>query len=60
MSDSKFFVVPGIFLCKTCKQEVSSARFWFSSGEISWLCNSKHISTVALIPTKRKKRDFDE
>lgn len=60
MSENKFLVVAGAFICKACKANISSARFWYSSGDVSWICESKHISTVGLVPKKKKKSDFDE
>jgi hypothetical protein len=58
MSDQLFMVVQGQFICKTCKVECRAARFWYGSGEISWLCSEKHISKVGLKAEKKKKKDF--
>lgn len=53
-----FTVYPGKFPCKTCQQEVKSLRLWSKTGEATWMCAQKHISSVILIPQKKKKKDF--
>ena len=53
-----FVVFPGKFSCKKCSQEVKSLRLWTESGDATWMCESKHISKVALIPDKKKRIDF--
>lgn len=58
MSNQKFMIVLGQFICKTCKKDVDSARFWHENGEVTWMCVDKHISKVGLIPHKKKKKDF--
>jgi hypothetical protein len=58
MAEEKFFNVPGQFICQKCKQDVSAARFWYESGDVTWMCVNKHISKVGLVAKKKKKQDF--
>ena len=53
-----FKVFPGKFLCKKCNEEVKSLRLWTESGDATWMCESKHVSKVSLLPEKKKKADF--
>jgi len=53
-----FTVYSGKFPCKKCNVEVTSLRYWSESGDATWMCESKHISKVNLIPTKKTKKDF--
>ena len=59
MAEKNFTVYPGKFPCKKCHEEVLSLRLWTASGDATWMCSSKHMSKVSLIPQKKKKRDFD-
>ena len=59
MADNKFDVIKGTFICQECKINVYSARFWKTNGEVSWMCESKHLSKVGLIPQKKKKKDYE-
>ena len=59
MAEEKFLQVPGKFICKKCKQDVTEARFWYESGDVTWMCQSKHISKVELVAKKKKKKDFE-
>lgn len=52
MSD-KFKVYSGKFPCKKCNQEVTSLRLWLDSGDLTWMCEDKHLSKVPLILTKK-------
>ena len=58
MSNKDFTVFSGKFLCKTCHKDVTSARLWSTTGEVTWMCLNKHLSKVGLVPQKKKKRDF--
>lgn len=58
MSNQDFMSFTGEFICKTCKEVSKSARFWYSTSEVSWICKDKHISKVGLKAEKKKKRDF--
>ena len=53
-----FKVFNGLFLCKKCGIEVNVLRLWSESGDATWMCDSKHLSRVSLIPQKKKKKDF--
>ena len=59
MADNKFDVLRGKFICQECKVDVLTARFWKGTGEVSWMCESKHLSKVGLIPQKKKKKDYE-
>jgi hypothetical protein len=54
----EFKIFSGKFLCKKCGEEVKSLRLWIESGDATWMCESKHVSKVGLIPDKKKKADF--
>ena len=54
-----FSVYSGKFICKKCNEEVKSLRLWNETGDATWMCESKHVSRVALIPDKRRKVDFN-
>ena len=54
----EFTIYPGKFPCKTCQEEVKSLRLWIEKGEVTWMCSKKHLSSVILIPQKKKKKDF--
>ena len=56
MADFKIF--PGKFPCKKCNEEVLSLRLWPETGDVTWMCSSKHISKMNLVPQKKKKADF--
>lgn len=58
MSNKDFTVFSGKFLCKECNKNVTSARLWSASGDVTWMCSDKHLSRVGLIPQKKKKKDF--
>ena len=55
-----FKVFAGKFPCKKCGEEVKSLRLWIDSGDTTWMCESKHVSRVNLIPEKKKKADFKD
>ena len=55
-----FSVYPGKFPCKKCGDEVKSLRLWIDSGDATWMCESKHVSKVNLIPEKKRKADFQD
>jgi hypothetical protein len=53
MSNEKFRVFNGSFICQTCKEEVKSLRLWLENADLTWMCTNKHISRVPLIITKK-------
>ena len=59
MAEKDFNIYTGQFPCKKCNEVVTELRLWSSSGDSTWMCSKKHISKVSLIPSKKKKRDFD-
>jgi hypothetical protein len=60
MAEEKFFHVPGQFICQKCKENVTAARFWYETGDVTWMCQNKHISRVELVAKKKKKKDFGD
>ena len=58
MAEEKFLPFPGKFICKKCKQDVTAGRFWYETGDVTWMCQNKHISRVELVAKKKKKKDF--
>lgn len=53
MPNDQFKVFNGEFLCHTCKEEVRSLRLWIQTGDLTWMCTTKHVSRVPLIVTKK-------
>jgi hypothetical protein len=58
MAEKEFTVFAGQAICQKCKEDVMSLRLWASTGDVTWMCSKKHISKVALVPVKKKKKDF--
>ena len=58
MAERDFKVFTGDFICQKCKLTVTSLRLWTETGDATWMCTSKHLSRVSLIPSKKKKVDF--
>lgn len=58
MADREFTIFEGQMICQKCKEDVSSLRLWSATGDVTWMCSKKHISKVALLPVKKKKKDF--
>lgn len=56
MSNNKFKIYAGKFICKICKEEVKSIRIYFDTGMGSWMCSQKHISQVQVFQVGYKKR----
>ena len=59
MVDQKFLSIDGKFICQKCKEDIVVARFWYESGDVTWMCSNRHISKVGLDAKKKKKKDFD-
>lgn len=53
MSNEKFRIFSGEFVCQVCKEEVKSLRLWLETANLTWMCTQKHISRVPLILTKK-------
>lgn len=55
---NRYTIVQGIFPCHTCKEEVHSLRHYIAKKELTWMCSSKHISSVSL-KTKKTREDHE-
>ena len=56
---SKYSIYTGKFPCHTCKEEVTSLRFYSDTKNATWMCSLKHLSSVSLTPTKKTKKDYE-
>lgn len=56
---SRYNVVEGQFPCHTCKEVVKSLRHYIEAKELTWMCSSKHLTSVSLETKKKKKRDYE-
>ena len=56
---SRYNVVEGQFPCHTCKEVVKSLRHYIETKELTWMCSSKHLTSVSLETKKKKKRDYE-
>lgn len=55
---ARYDVLPGQFVCHTCKEEVPTVRWYSSLKELTWMCKQKHLSKVSF-NTKKKKEDYE-
>lgn len=55
---SKYVVHNGQFPCHTCKVVVPTLRHYIEDGKLTWMCPSKHMSSVSL-RTKKSKKDYE-
>lgn len=55
-----FTVYSGKFLCHECKAEVRSLRLYPDTKTATWMCPSKHLSTVKFGKQKWKGNDREE
>lgn len=44
----KYSKYSGNFICHQCKSEVSEARFYKKTYDLTWMCADKHLSKVNL------------
>ena len=44
---NRFTVYDGKFLCQKCGIEVSKLRLWSDTLDLTWFCESKHISRLS-------------
>lgn len=44
----KYSKYSGKFICQECKEEVLESRFYVKTFDLTWMCNSKHLSKVNL------------
>jgi hypothetical protein len=56
---SKYSIYVGKFACHTCKEQVTSLRFYSDTKNATWMCSSKHLSSVSFNTTKKKKKDYE-
>ncbi len=55
---AKYSVYTGQFKCQKCGKSVSSLRSYPDTGDLTWMCEDKHISTVNL-RAKKSKKDYE-
>lgn len=55
---SKYLIVHGKFPCHTCKEEITSLRFYGETKLATWMCSKKHLTEVSF-QTKKSKRDYE-
>jgi hypothetical protein len=55
-----FTVYHGKFLCHECKVEVRSLRLYPETKTATWMCPSKHLSSVKFGKQKWKGNDGEE
>jgi hypothetical protein len=55
---AKYDVYQGKFPCHTCKEVVSTLRFYPETKDLTWLCSKNHMSKVSL-NTKKTKKDYE-
>lgn len=58
MSNNRYTVYPGHFICQTCSDKVHSLRLYASEKKLTWMCKEKHMSEVSL-KTRKKKADYE-
>lgn len=56
---SKYVVYHGEFPCHTCKEVVKSLRHYVEDKNLTWLCSSRHMSSVSLDVRKKTKKDYE-
>jgi hypothetical protein len=55
-----YTVYHGKFICHECKSEVKSLRLYAETKTATWMCQSKHLSTVKFGKQKYKGNDREE
>lgn len=56
---SRYGIIEGKFFCGTCENTASTARLYYDSKKLSWLCIEKHLTEVMLQPEKKSKKDYE-
>jgi hypothetical protein len=56
---SKYDIYYGEFPCHTCGEVVPSMRFYKETKLTTWMCSKRHMSEVALVMTKKTKKDYE-
>ena len=57
---ASYTVYNGKFTCHECKAEVKSLRLYADTKTATWMCASKHLSTVKFGKQKWKGNDREE
>jgi hypothetical protein len=57
---ASYNVYHGKFVCHDCKTEVKSLRLYAETKTATWMCPSKHLSTVKFGKQKWKSDDREE
>ena len=57
---ASYTVYTGKFVCHECKIEVKSLRLYADTKTATWMCPSKHLSTVKFGKQKWKNDDREE
>jgi hypothetical protein len=57
---ASYTVYNGKFVCHECKIEVKSLRLYADTKTATWMCPSKHLSTVKFGKQKWKNDDREE
>jgi hypothetical protein len=55
-----YTVYHGKFMCHKCKIEVTSLRLYVDTKTATWMCSSKHLSSVKFGKQKWKGDDREE
>lgn len=56
---SKYNLYNGQFLCHTCKKTVATARFYYETKDLTWMCHDRHMSVVSFNTKKKSKKDYE-
>jgi hypothetical protein len=57
---ASYTVYTGKFTCHECKAEVRSLRLYADTKTATWMCPSKHLSSVKFGKQKWKGNDREE
>jgi hypothetical protein len=57
---ASYNVYHGKFVCHECKVEVKSLRLYAETKTATWMCPTKHLSTVKFGKQKWKSDDREE
>jgi hypothetical protein len=57
---ASYTVYHGKFICHECKIEVTSLRLYAETKTMTWMCPSKHLSTVKFGKQKKNANDRKE
>jgi hypothetical protein len=57
---ASYTVYHGKFVCHECKCEVTSLRLYAETKTMTWMCPTKHLSTVKFGKQKWKGNDGEK